>query len=86
MTSPSASTGRITAPSPARRTASCSTAETIRRPATARAITVAIASLAPLVNSTVPRQPVRSAIFARAASNAARAARPSACGEDGFAQ
>ena len=80
---PSAPTGMIV-PRPARSTASCSTASrgTSPRPRSPSAI----ASLAPLVRMTWCGQSSAAAIRRRASSSAARAARPSACGEDGFAQ
>ena len=51
-----------------------------------RAAAIMIASVAPEVRMTSCRQPSASAIVRRAASSAARALRPSAWGELGFAQ
>ena len=82
-----ASTGSTPRPRAARSTASCSTAETTaaRADRSASARSPAPRSR-PQVKITSPAQPSAAAIRARASSSAARAARPSACGEDGLAQ
>ena len=69
-----------------RSTAGCSIAETMRVPALARRRTISIASVAPEVKMSVPVQPKAAAMRVRAASIAARTARPSAWAEEGFAQ
>ena len=83
-TIPSSSTFSIAGRSAALRTASCSTAATAMpgRPRNASAAD----SLAPLVRMTWCGQSSAAAIRRLASSSAARAARPSACGEEGLAQ
>ena len=85
-TRPSSSTGmRSTSPA-ARSTASCSTALIMTRSAFVQEMASAMASLAPLVKMTSPSQSNAVAIRLRASSKAARAARPSPWGDEGFAQ
>src|SRR3546814_3272521 len=62
-----------------------STVEVTIRRAFARVRAMAMASLAPLVKITWSRQPSAAALRPRAPSSAARAARPSACGDEGLA-
>jgi hypothetical protein len=84
-TSPSLPTGTTPASPPARNAASCSTAVISRRGAVVRPRAIPSDSLAPLVRIVSPRQPWAAAIARRASSSAARAARPSRCGDDGLA-
>jgi hypothetical protein len=87
-----ASTGRVSTAAPDARAVSstlgCSTAETIRRrepAATALSIASPLASVPPLVKTTVEAgAATRAATSARACSITARAARPAAWTDDGL--
>ena len=85
-TTPSDATGTMKASGATRWMASCSTEEARRASASVRDNAIASASVAPLVKIRSYCQPRAAFSLARASSSAARAARPSAWGEDGLAQ
>jgi hypothetical protein len=83
-TSPSLPTGTTPASPPALSAASCSTADqSPRRSRSAQRDTERLAR--PAGQDRLPRQPWAAAITRRASSSAARAARPSRCGDEGLA-